>query len=103
MAGILTAAAINGYKDYTERVIAYARYKVGNTYYTTGKPDIEVQEDGSITVDIVIDNGAGTSITVTEVQLWDIYGLWASKGENITRKTVQEGILYRFRFTIEEV
>lgn len=101
--GILTAAALQGYKEYTQRVIAYARYKVGSTYYTTGKPDINVQDDGSITVDIIIDSSAGTSITVKELQLWDINGqLWASKAESITRSQVQEGILYRFKFTITE-
>ena len=31
MAGILTTAALTGYKEYTKRVIAYARYKVGGT------------------------------------------------------------------------
>ena len=103
MAGILTAAALRGYKEYTERVIAYARYKVGSTYYKTGKPEISIQADGTITADIIIDNSVGTSITVSELQLWDINGnLWASKGEAITRSSVQEGILYRFRFTITE-
>lgn len=103
MAGILTAAALRGYKEYTERVIAYARYKIGSTYYKTGKPEITIQTDGSITVDITIDNSVGTSITVTELQLWDIYGqLWASKAESVQRSSVQEGILYRFRFTITE-
>lgn len=103
MAGILTSAALRGYKEYTERVIAYARYKVGSTYYKTGKPEISIQADGTITADIIIDNSVGTSITVSELQLWDINGnLWASKGEAITRSSVQEGILYRFRFTITE-
>ena len=103
MAGILTSAALRGYKEYPERVIAYARYKVGSTYYKTGKPEINIQADGTITADIIIDNSVGTSITVSELQLWDINGnLWASKGEAITRSSVQEGILYRFRFTITE-
>ena len=100
---VLTEAAQQGYKDYTRRVIAYARYKIGGTYYKTGKPDISIQPDGTITVDIVIDNSVGTSITVTEIQLFDIYGqLWASKAESIQRSSVQEGILYRFRFKITE-
>ena len=100
---ILTAAALQGYKEYTERVIAYARYKVGSTYYTTGKPTINIQSDGTLTADIIIDHSVGTSITVTEIQLWDTKGqLWAKKTEAITRGSVQEGILYRFRFTITE-
>lgn len=101
---ILTTEAIQGYKEYTERVIAYARYKVGSTYYKTGKPEINIQPDGSITADVLIDHSVGTTITVTEVQLFDTKGqLWARKVEEITRKSVQEGILYRFRFTITEV
>ena len=54
-------------------------------------------------VTFVIDHTVAGNITVTEVQLYDHSGiLWASKGENITRADAQEGILYRFRFTITE-
>lgn len=100
---VLTKTALQGYKDYTQRIIAYARYKIGGTYYKTGKPEIRTQPDGTITADVVIDNSVGTAVTVTEIQLFDINDqLWASKAESIQRSSAQEGILYRFRFKITE-
>jgi hypothetical protein len=42
-------------------------------------------------------------INVTEVQLYDTNNnLWLSKPESLVRKDVQEGILYRFTFIIQE-
>jgi len=101
--GLLTDSAIEGYKDYTRKVIAYARYKVGGTYYKTGKPEIHTLPDGRIAVDVLIDHSVGGDITVTEIQLYDIHDkLWLKKPESIKRMAVQEGILYRFAITIKE-
>ena len=82
---MLTNSALNSLRNHLKNSIAYARYKVGSTYY---QAEIQTAEG---------------NITVTEVQLFDHNGtLWASKAESITRKDAQEGILYRFRFTIIE-
>ena len=43
---LLTAAAIEDYKEFTQRNIAYSRVKVGGTYYKLGKPEIHVLSDG---------------------------------------------------------
>lgn len=101
--GLLTSDAINGYKEYTEKVIAYAKYKANGAYYKTGKPDIHVLPDGRIAADVLIDHSVGGDITVTEIQLYNTSDkLWLTKPESIQRKAVQEGILYRFTFTITE-
>ena len=76
---LLTAAAIEDYKEFTQRNIAYSRVKVGGTYYKLGKPEIHVLSDGRIAADIVVDH--------------TIPG---------TRKDTTEGIFYRFTFKIEE-
>lgn len=100
---LLTQDAINGYKEYTERTISYARYKVNGTYYNVGKPNIHVLSDGRIAVDVLIDHTVSGNITVTEIQLFDVNNkLWLSKPESVARKAVQEGILYRFTITITE-
>lgn len=100
---LLTAAAIEGYKEYTRRTIAYAQYKVGGVYYKANIASVSVQSDGRLAVDIIIDHTVPGNITVTEIQLYDTNKvLWLSKPENISRKDAQEGILYRFTFTIEE-
>ena len=90
---MLTNSALNSLRNHLKNSIAYARYKVGSTYYTA-----EIQ-----TAKVLADHTVAGNITVTEVQLFDHNGtLWASKAESITRKDAQEGILYRFRFTIIE-
>ena len=48
---LLTAAAIEDYKEFTQRNIAYSRVKVGGTYYKLGKPEIHVLSDGRIAAD----------------------------------------------------
>lgn len=100
---MLTNSALNSLRNHLKNNIAYARYKVGSTYYQAEIQTAEVLADGRITVTFIIDHTVAGNITVTEVQLFDHNGtLWASKAESITRKDAQEGILYRFRFTIIE-
>ena len=100
---MLTNSAINSMRSYLKNSIAYAEYKVNGTYYQAEIQTAEVLADGRIAVTFIIDHTVAGNITVTEVQLFDHNGtLWASKAENITRKDAQEGILYRFRFTITE-
>ena len=100
---LLTATAIEGYKDYTKKTIAYAQYKAGGNYYKANISSVSVLPDGRLAVDFLIDHTVPGDITVTEVQLYNTNNkLWLSKPENILRKDVQEGILYRFTFTIQE-
>lgn len=100
---MLTSNALASLRNHLKNSIAYARYKVGSTYYTADIQTAEVLADGRIAITFVIDHTVAGNITVTEVQLFDYNGvLWASKAESITRKDAQEGILYRFRFTIQE-
>ena len=101
--GLLTPAAIEGYKEYTKRTIAYAKYKAGGTYYKANISSVSVLPDGRLAVDFLIDHTVPGDINVTEVQLYDTrHALWLSKPESILRKDLQEGILYRFTFTIQE-
>lgn len=100
---MLTDNALNSIRNHLKNNIAYARYKVGGAYYRAEIQDASMQADGRISITFIIDHTVAGDITVTEVQLFDHNGvLWASKTESITRKDVQEGILYRFRFSITE-
>ena len=42
---LLTSKAIQGYRDYTKRTIAYAKYKVGSTYHKTKIESVDVTEE----------------------------------------------------------
>lgn len=99
---MLTAAAINGFKAHIDRTIAYAQYKIGATYYKVPIHKREVLSDGRVAVYFTI-NTTGAA-TIAEVQLYDTSGqLWATKSENIDVASVQNGVLYRFTFSIQEV
>lgn len=100
---MLTNNALNSLRNHLKDNIAYARYKVGSTYYRAEIQTAEILADGRIAVTFLIDHTVSGDITVTEVQLFGRdAALWASKAESITRKDAQEGILYRFRFTVTE-
>jgi hypothetical protein len=99
---MLTTAAINGFKAHIDRTIAYAKYKIGSTYYQAVIHKKEVLPDGRVAVYFTI-NTTGAA-TITEVQLYDTSGqLWASKAESISVSSAQQGVLYRFTFAIQEV
>lgn len=100
---MLTTAALRSLRNHLKEAIAYAKYKVGSTYYQADIQSAEVLADGRIAITFIIDHTVTGNIKVTEVQLYDHNGqLWVSKAESITRAADQEGILYRFRFTVAE-
>lgn len=105
MAGttMLTSYALDYLRKKLKEIIAYAQYKVGDTYYKADFSNVDVLPDGRIEFAFfIVQTGAGDT-TVTEVQLCDRNGaLFAKKAESINLSAMHEGILYRFRFTVKE-
>lgn len=100
---MLTEKALRGYREYTKRTIAYARYKIGSTYYKTLIQDIKIQADGKLAVRFMIEPKINSKVTITEVQLFDTdNNLWLSKAENLEKESAQEGFYYLFKITIKE-
>lgn len=100
---MLSSTALTALKNCIKDNVAYAQYKVGSTYYKADIRSAYIMDDGRVAITFIIDHTVAGDITVTEVQLYDHNGsLWANKAESITRRDVQEGILYRFAFTISE-
>jgi hypothetical protein len=100
---MLTSTALTALKNCILTNVAYARYKVGSSYYEAPIRSASILGDGRVAITFLIDHTISGDITVTEVQLYNHNGvLWASKAESITRRAVVEGILYRFAFTITE-
>lgn len=101
---MLTAEAFNGFKEYVKRTVAYARYKVGSTYYQTNLTKVYTDSGGKVSIEFQAGNEVSGNITVTEVQLFNTSGnLWLSKTESLQRKSTQEAIWYRFTIDIQEV
>ncbi len=100
---MLTTEALTGFKNYVLRTVAYAKYKVGSTYYKTDITNVYINDDDNVAIEFQIDHSISGDITVTEVQIYDTAGeLWLSSSENITRKDNQEAIFYRFTISISE-
>ncbi len=100
---MLTTTALTTLKNCIKDSISYAQYKVNGEYHKAEIRDARILDDGRVAISFIIDHTLPGDIIVTEVQLYDHNSsLWASKAESITRRNVQEGILYRFAFTITE-
>ena len=100
---MLTPAALNGFKDHVKKTVAYAKYKVGSTYYRADLKDITIDSEGKVLIEFTVDHTVPGNITVTEVQLYNRSGeLWLSKVESISRRDSQEGVYYRFKINIYE-
>lgn len=99
---MLTATAIEGYKQYTERTIDHAQYRINGTWYTAAISRKERLPDGRVAVYFSI-IPAASAVTISGVRLYDTKGnLWAEKTESINLTSAQEGVLYRFTFDIHE-
>lgn len=100
---LLTSNAIEGFKSYTQYNIAYAKFKVGSTYYQVDIHKKEVLPDGRVAIYLLIDDKIPGDVIISEIQLYDTDSkLWLSKAENIVKKAIQEGVLYRFTFRFDE-
>jgi hypothetical protein len=100
---MLTPEALNDIKEFTLNRIAYARYKIGSTYYNAIINDKEITAGGVVRVQFPIIPQAPATVRVTEAQLINTNSkVWAIQAVSIDIETVQTGILYWFEFNVEE-
>lgn len=100
---LLTSAAIKGYRDYTMRRIAYAKFKVGSTEYKTNIESVKVTDSGTVEIAFKIELASGSG-TVSQISLYDTDNqLWLSKTENLQMDSVAEGFCYVVQLDIAEV
>lgn len=100
---LLQTAALQGYRNYTKKVVNHARYKVGDTWYTADLSNVEVLQSGIVEISFMIELDSGSG-TVTKVELYNRTGeLWFSKSESLDLSNVSEGFLYVVQIEIKEV
>lgn len=100
---MLTAQAIEDFRQFIENNIAYAQVTVSGSVIKIAIKRKERLSDGRVAVYLEITPQANTAVTIQRVQLYNKNKqLWADKVENIKLSDVQEGALYRFVFKIEE-
>jgi hypothetical protein len=98
---MLDPAAFADLRGFIKRRIAYARYRVGSTYYTAKINDIIILGSGIVRVQLSI-IPAGT-VTINRVELYNSDGeRWAHQDVSIIISTGQTGVLYWFDFTVRE-
>ena len=100
---MLTAQAKEDFKQFVERIIAYAVVTVNGKEEKKVIHRRERLSDDRVAVYIPITPQLGTAATIQKVQLYNTAGkLWAEKEEDISLSNVQEGVLYRFVFDFVE-
>lgn len=101
---MLTAQAMEDFKVFIDRSIAYAKVTISGKTEEYKIHRRERLKDGRVAVYIQITPQAGKTVTIEKVQLYNYGGkLWAEKSEKIELSQVQEGVLYRFTFSVKEV
>ena len=84
--------------------IAYARYKVGSSWYQAAIQNAVVLASGVVEVTFLIDHTVSGNITVTAIELYDRNGSRiGSRTVSITRADATEGILYVCRLSLFQV
>ena len=99
---MIDSAGFTDLRNYIKRRVAYAKYRVGNTYIKTDLSDVAVLPNGTVRAQLTI-SAESTPLTVTRVELYNSdNALWAHQNGSITVNTGQTGILYWFDFTVTE-
>lgn len=99
---MIDSAGFTDLRNYIKRRVAYAKYRVGNTYIKTDLSDVAVLPNGTVRAQLTI-SAESTPLTVTRVELYNSdNALWAHQDCSITVNTGQTGILYWFDFTVTE-
>ena len=99
---MLTPAAFTDLREFVKRLIAYAEYRIGSTYYRADISETEITAGGIVRIKIPITQP--TPVTITQVRLISVYSqVWASKDISVTTNALQTHYLQWFDFNITEV
>jgi hypothetical protein len=100
---MLDTAAFSDLRSYIKRRVTKAKYYIGGTGYNTTLNDVAIRADGTVRVQLPIEPGALSTVTVTRVELYNSANeLWAHRNCSISISTSQVGVLFWFDITIEE-
>ena len=71
---MLSAAALAGFRNHVKNTVAYAKYKIGSTYYRSEITDITISSDGKVKIEFILNPSVSGEVKVTEVQLYSTSG-----------------------------
>lgn len=94
---MIDSAGFADLRNYIKRRVAYAKYRVGNTYIKTDLSDVAVLPNGTVRAQLTI-SAESTPLTVTRVELYNSdNALWAHQDCSITVNTGADGHLVLVR------
>lgn len=95
----ITSNMLGGLRNHVVDMVAYARYKVGSTWYRAEIDSKAVQGNGAVHVAFYLHNPGGTT-PASQFQLYNASGqLLSERTENVA--FLQEmDVLYRFKFGV---
>lgn len=100
---MLTEQAMEDFKAFIDRSIAYATVTISGKTKEYKLHRREYLKDGRIAVYIQVTPQSDETVTVEKVQIFNYSGkLWVDKTEKIELNQAQQGVLYRFTFSINE-
>ena len=67
---MIDSAGFTDLRNYIKRRVAYAKYRVGNTYIKTDLSDVAVLPNGTVRAQLTI-SAESTPLTVTRVELYN--------------------------------
>ena len=98
---MIDSAGFTDLRNYIKRRVAYAKYRVGNTYIKTDLSDVAVLPNGTVRAQLTI-SAESTPLTVTRTAGAGNVPAVGWPNCSITVNTGQTGILYWFDFTVTE-
>ncbi len=100
---MLQTAAFTDLRTYIKQRVTAAKYYISGTAYDTYLNDVSILSDGTVRVQLPIQPNAGSTVTITKVELYNSAGqLWASRSCSISISTSQVSVLFWFDISIEE-
>lgn len=99
----LTNKAVQGFCNHVKQTVAYAKYKIGSTYYKAKIESVELVADEIVEITFKIETATTGAATVTEIQLYNTNNdLWFSRPEYLKMDSVAEGFYYVCQFIFRE-
>lgn len=99
---MLTSVAMNGLTACLAGRIASAQFESGGTWYEAGMTANVAATGYKVTVTVTIDGETAQGETVTAVRLKDANGDVMAENETTILRETNDGVLYRFDFTLIE-
>lgn len=99
---MIDVAGFEDFRKFLKRRLAYARYRVGSTFYKTTISTITIFDDGKVRVTVNV-NANNNSIRVNRVELYNTDAqLFAHQDCDLPLAQGQTGIFFWFDFTFRE-